>query len=206
MFARSELPSDIEIYGNVEDINRAIARVRLFLNEQVDISSIDDLPMLRTQTEIFFQAHLRRALAFLDGGKHAVDAGHGLVAATAVRCLFESAACIHDFSNQMIKLIDSDNIADATLLSQPLRMKPLLKAKELKRLTSECLACLIGIMEASPNKRTHTKAQLRQEARKIWPHLSLREFEHLRLLAIDETGAETWRHSGAPRKEPQNKR
>jgi hypothetical protein len=105
-----------------------------------------------------------------------------------------------------LKSKDRDQAPASTLLSQPLRMKPLLKAKELKRLTSECLACLIGIMEASPNKRTHTKAQLRQEARKIWPHLSLREFEHLRLLAIDETGAETWRHSGAPRKEPQNKR
>ena len=61
---------------------------------------------------IFFQAHLRRALAFLEGGKHALDAGHGLVAVTAVRCLFESAACIHDFCNRIIRLIDDGNIPD----------------------------------------------------------------------------------------------
>jgi hypothetical protein len=117
MFIKSEIPPDDSMFEQVDDINRSIARVRSFLSETVDISSIDDLPMLRSQVEIFFQAHLRRALAFLEGGKHALDAGHGLVAITAVRCLFESAACIHDFSNQMIKLIDAGNIPDAVRLA-----------------------------------------------------------------------------------------
>jgi hypothetical protein len=42
---------------------------------------------------------------------------HGLVVATVVRCLYESAACIHDFSNQTIKLIDAGNIPDAVRLA-----------------------------------------------------------------------------------------
>jgi hypothetical protein len=56
-------------------------------------------------------------LAFLDGGKYALDAGHGLVALTSVRCLYESAACSHDFCNQVIKLIDAGNVADAVYLA-----------------------------------------------------------------------------------------
>jgi hypothetical protein len=117
MFTKSEIPPDDWLSEQVDDINRSIARVRSFLTEDVDISSIEDLPMLRCQVEIFFQAHLRRALEFLDGGKHALDAGYGLVAITAVRCLFESAACIHDFSNKMINLIEAGNIPDAVRLA-----------------------------------------------------------------------------------------
>jgi hypothetical protein len=117
MFTKSEIPPDNVMFDQVDDINRSIALVRVFLHEKVDIGSIEDLPMLRSQVEIFFQAHLRRALAFLEGGKHALDAGYGLVAITAVRCIFEFAACIHDFSNQMIKLIDAGNIPDAVRLA-----------------------------------------------------------------------------------------
>jgi hypothetical protein len=117
MFTKSEIPADDVLSEQVDDINRSIARVRSFLSENVELGSIEDLPMLRSQVEIFFQVHLRRALAFLEGGKYAADAGHGLVAITAVRCLFESAACIHDFSNQMIKLIDAGNIPDAVRLA-----------------------------------------------------------------------------------------
>jgi hypothetical protein len=53
----------------------------------------------------------------LDGGKHALDSGHGLLAITSVRCLYESAACIHDFTNQVIKLIDAGNVPDAVRLA-----------------------------------------------------------------------------------------
>lgn len=117
MFTKSEIPPDAPLFNEIDDINRSIARVRSFLSGQVKIGSIDDLPMLDSQVGIFFQAHLRRALAFLDGGKHALDTGHGLLAITSVRCLYESAACIHDFTNQVIKLIDGGNIADAVRLA-----------------------------------------------------------------------------------------
>lgn len=117
MFTKNEVPPDDPMYEHVDDINRSIDRVRSFLIEEVDIGSIEDMPMLRGQVEIFFQAHLRRALAFLEGGKQALDAGHGLVAITAVRCLFESAACIHDFCNRIIRLIDDGNIPDAVRLA-----------------------------------------------------------------------------------------
>jgi hypothetical protein len=117
MFTKSEIPPDDLSFELVDDINLSIARVRSFLTENVAIDSIENLPMLNSEVEIFFQAHLRRALAFLEGGKHALDAGHGLIAITAARCLFESAACIHDFTNQVIKLVEADNIPDAVRLA-----------------------------------------------------------------------------------------
>jgi hypothetical protein len=78
MFIKSDLPPDHELFEQVDDINRSIARVRSFLSENVGLGSIEDMPMLRTEVEIFFQAHLRRALAFLEGWKYAADAGHGI--------------------------------------------------------------------------------------------------------------------------------
>jgi hypothetical protein len=117
MFTKAEIPPNNPLYEQVDDINRSISHVRSFLSEKVDIDSIEDIPMLHSQVDIFFQAHLRRALAFLEGGKHALDAGHGLVAITAVRCLFESTACIHDFCNRIIRLIDNGNIPDAVRLA-----------------------------------------------------------------------------------------
>src|SRR4051812_45589898 len=102
MFDKSTVPTDDPMYEHIDRINQSIAVVRGFLKDKVSFDSLEDIPMLTGQAEIFFQGHLRRALAFLDGAKHAQDAGHELIEITAVRCLYESAACIHDFSNQLI--------------------------------------------------------------------------------------------------------
>jgi hypothetical protein len=91
--------------------------MRSALQSEVRMDSLEDFPMLSSQVEIFFQAHLRRALALLEGAKHALDGGHELVAVVAVRCLFESTACIHDFCNRVITLIDAGDIAEAVRLA-----------------------------------------------------------------------------------------
>lgn len=117
MFDKTRISPDTAMFEQVEAINLYIDRVRHTLKDSVDMDPLDDVSMIRGQAEVFFQAHLRRALAFLDGGKYALDAGHGLVALTAVRCLYESAACIHDFCNQVIKLIDADQVSDAIRLA-----------------------------------------------------------------------------------------
>src|SRR3954454_12206264 len=117
MFDKSTVPTDDPMYEHIDRINQSIAVVRGFLKDKVSFDSLEDIPMLTGQAEIFFQGHLRRALAFLDGAKHAQDAGHELIEITAVRCLYESAACIHDFSNQLIRLIDAGQMTDAVLLA-----------------------------------------------------------------------------------------
>jgi hypothetical protein len=88
----------------------------------------------------------------------------------------------------------------STFPSQSIRTRPAARVKEQELTKAECLAWLEAPMRASPNKRTRAKAGLLQDARNRWPRLSIREFERLRLLAIDRTGAEAWRHSGAPSK------
>jgi hypothetical protein len=117
MFDKTEMPPDTPMFEHIDAINQSINRVRSALKDCVDMDPLNDISMIQGQAEIFFQSHLRRALAFLDGGKHALDAGHGLVALTAIRCLYESAACIHDFCNHVIKLIDAGNVPDAVRLA-----------------------------------------------------------------------------------------
>jgi hypothetical protein len=130
MFEKTEIPPDTPMYEHIEAINLSINRVRSHLKEHVDIESIEDTAMIQGQVGIFLQAHLRRALAFLDGGKHAMDAGHGLLALTAIRCLYESAACIHDFTNHVIKLIDAGNIPDAVRLAHQRSLAQRFEVKE----------------------------------------------------------------------------
>jgi hypothetical protein len=130
MFDKTEIPPDTPMFEHIDAINLSINRVRSSLKEYIDIESIEDTAMIQSQVGIFFQAHLRRALAFLEGGKHAMDAGHGLLALTAIRCLYESAACIHDFSNHVIKLIDAGNIPDAVRLAHQRSLAQRFEVKE----------------------------------------------------------------------------
>jgi hypothetical protein len=130
MFNKMEIPPDTPMFEHIDAINLSINRVRSSLKEYIDIESIEDTAMIQSQVGIFFQAHLRRALAFLEGGKHAMDAGHGLLALTAIRCLYQSAACIHDFSNHVIKLIDAGNIPDAVRLAHQRSLAQHFEVKE----------------------------------------------------------------------------
>ena len=82
MFEKSAIPPDNPMIDDIDQINRSIARVRSLLKDEVTIDSQEDFPMIQSQVEIFQQAHLRRALEFLDGAKHALDGGHALLAIT----------------------------------------------------------------------------------------------------------------------------
>lgn len=119
------------MFEHIDSINQSISQVRSALKDSVDMDPLDDISMIRGQADLFFQAHLRRALAFLDGGKYALDAGHGLVALTAIRCLYESAACIHDFCNHVIKLIDAGNVPDAVRLAHQRSLAQRFEVKEI---------------------------------------------------------------------------
>jgi len=130
MFDKTQISPETPMFEHIDSINQSVNRVRSALKDQVDMDPLDEISMIRGQAEIFFQAHLRRALAFLDGGKYALDAGHGLVALTAIRCLYESAACIHDFCNHVIKLIDAGNVPDAVRLAHQRSLAQRFEVKE----------------------------------------------------------------------------
>ena len=63
----------------VDDINRAIANVRARLVGSIDTSNENWNFWVTSYAKRYLQAHIRRALMFLDGGMHALDGGYGLV-------------------------------------------------------------------------------------------------------------------------------
>jgi hypothetical protein len=78
MFDKTEIPPYTPMFEYIDSINQSISRVRSALKDHVDMDPLDDISMIRGQAESFFQAHLRRALAFLNSGKSALEQrGHG---------------------------------------------------------------------------------------------------------------------------------
>jgi hypothetical protein len=60
MFSDSDLPSDDLMFGHIDEINSSIS-FRSCLKQSVSMDSLDDIPMVLSEAEIFFQVHLRRA-------------------------------------------------------------------------------------------------------------------------------------------------
>lgn len=112
MFDRSRLPPDSDLLQDLDGTNKAIADMRSILRETVPLGT-DMVTMLHELAECYFQAHIRRALQFLDGGMHALDAGYGLIALACARSLYESAACVKDFADRVRKLMDDQDVPGA---------------------------------------------------------------------------------------------
>lgn len=110
MFDRSRLPPSDETFEYVDDINRAIADVRSHLTDEIKIDAKLSHMSVFLDAQRYLQAHVRRALMFLDGGMHALEGGYGLVAITCVRSVYESAACIYDFSERFFKIAETKDV------------------------------------------------------------------------------------------------
>ena len=116
MFDKSRLSSDDAMYKHVEDINSAISAVRSRLSNEINTSGPNWNFWILTYARRYLQAHMRRALMFLDGGMHALDGGYGLVAITCARSLDELAACIYDFCTKFCDMISAKDIDGAARL------------------------------------------------------------------------------------------
>jgi hypothetical protein len=117
MFNKADFSPEDSMYQHIDSINKSIATMRSLVKDEVVHKTESDFDLLRGQVDLFLQAQLRRALMFLDGGKHALDAGYGLITLVCVRCIFESAACIHDFFNQIIKHMESGEVMEAVRIA-----------------------------------------------------------------------------------------
>jgi hypothetical protein len=85
------------------------------------------------------------------------------------------------------------------LASQP--SKSIARVETSSASRKACVAWLTGIMRASPDVRTLSRAELWEKAQEKWPlTLSLRSFLVAREEAIRQTGANVWAAGGAPRK------
>lgn len=95
------------MYEHVDDINRAIADVRAHLADEIKVDPELSHMSVFVDAQRYLQAHVRRALMFLDGGLHALQGGYGLVAIACVRSVYESTACIYDFSERFSKIAET---------------------------------------------------------------------------------------------------
>jgi len=117
MFDRSRMSPDDGMYEHVEDINRAIADVRSGLKREIKLDNSKVNLTVFVDAQRYLQAHIRRALMFLDGGKHALDGGYSLVALTCARSIYESAACIYDFCERFFLLTAAKDFEGAARLT-----------------------------------------------------------------------------------------
>jgi hypothetical protein len=110
MFDRSRLSPNGEMYEHIDDINRAIADVRSHLTDEIKVDLELSHMSVFVDAQRYLQAHVRRALMFLDGGLHALEGGYGLVAITCVRSVYESTAFIYDFSERFFKIAETKDL------------------------------------------------------------------------------------------------
>lgn len=116
MFEQSRMNPDDVMYGHVADINTAIANVRSHLKPEIKLDDGNGILTVFVDAERYLQAHIRRALMFLDGGKHALDGGYSLVALTCARSIYECTACIYDFCERFFDLVAAKDFESASRL------------------------------------------------------------------------------------------
>lgn len=131
MFDKDRLPVDNPFRAEIDDVNEAIRDVRLLLSDEIKVGERLDLHVYGMAL-CFFQSHLRRALMFLDGGSLAMEAGFGLVTLSCARSLYESAACIHDFSKQICEMMDNDDVVAAARFAHQRTFATRVEAKTMR--------------------------------------------------------------------------
>ncbi|MGY2915788.1 hypothetical protein [Bradyrhizobium sp. USDA 3262] len=114
MFDKNRLTPDDPTYPDIDDINDAVRKVRSLVADELNAGSESLESALYESARCYLQAHVRRALMFLDGGAQALEAGYGLVTLTCARSLWESTACVHDFGKKLCAMMDEDDVVSAT--------------------------------------------------------------------------------------------
>jgi hypothetical protein len=106
MFDRDALPSDITS-DTVDRTNVLLAALRARKIDWLPIESDTRIGVLTNWAKAYLQAHIRRALSFVDGGLAEYRAGRTIITALCARALLEDAAVIWIFIERLNKLLDS---------------------------------------------------------------------------------------------------
>jgi hypothetical protein len=91
--------------NNIDAANEGIGRLREHLADEIHTHVIPDW-FVRSQTKVFFQGHIRRALMLIDGGYEAYLSGKDLVSIICVRSIYETVACVFDFCDRLYAHLD----------------------------------------------------------------------------------------------------
>jgi hypothetical protein len=90
----------------VDSANAIVYHARSLLVAQIDTRGPTLGYTVAAYANSYFQAHMRRALEFLDGGLDELNNGRALVTATCARSVLESIACFHDFCRRLSLILD----------------------------------------------------------------------------------------------------
>jgi hypothetical protein len=91
------------------EVNALVDRLRAKLVQRIDLAEPPTGVRLFNMIRAYLQAHLRRALTFLDGGHAEYLAGRPLMTEMAARAIYESVANICDFADKLKPLCDSQD-------------------------------------------------------------------------------------------------
>ncbi|WP_354069605.1 hypothetical protein [Bradyrhizobium sp. LB5.2] len=97
----------------VDHANTIVDRARSALVDKLSTRGPTASHTLAAYAIAYFQAHMRRALEFLDGGMEEMSNGRALVATTCARSVLESVACFHDFCRRLTLLLDEGDMVKA---------------------------------------------------------------------------------------------
>lgn len=109
MFSREEAPPE---YSDelLAEVNALVGRLRARLVDRIDLPEPPTGTRLFNMIRSYLQAHLRRALTFLDGGYAEYLAGRPLMTEMAARAIYESVANLCDYSDKLKPLCDVGNL------------------------------------------------------------------------------------------------
>ena len=88
----------------------SLTRLRSRLVDRIDLPEPPTGARLFNMIRAYLQAHLRRALTFLDGGYAELLAGRPLITEMATRAIYESVANLCDFADKLKPLCDAGNM------------------------------------------------------------------------------------------------
>jgi hypothetical protein len=97
----------------VDNANAIVDRVRSLLVDHLSTRGPTLGYTVDAYANSYFQAHIRRALEFLDGGMEELSTGRAFIAATCARSILESVACFHDFCGRLTLILDEDDTPKA---------------------------------------------------------------------------------------------
>ena len=103
--APPEFPEEL-----LAEVNTLIASLRSRLVDRIDLPEPPTGARLFNLVRAYLQAHLRRALTFLDGGYAEFKAGRPLMTDMATRAIYGSVANLCDFSDKLKPLCDKGDL------------------------------------------------------------------------------------------------
>jgi hypothetical protein len=94
--------------ARINRANEGVDKLRARLVDEIHTHVLPDW-FVQSQTKIFFQSHIRRALMLIEGGYEAYLSERGLISFMCVRGIYESTACVFDFCDKLYGLLDEGN-------------------------------------------------------------------------------------------------